>query len=237
MSPVRLSIATPVQPSIATPGSVATSIPIIAMPPHVTMPTPLSIAVYPNNAMPVCTLFPSPAMAMPQTAPLSGNTLTSNVQFPNFSNQLLLELGSLVPELENMLQAGTGATFQEQWSTPQWNFSGLVSNPFVATNLAANTANHPAVLSTGNAVCADASLHYFSMAAHYDAHNPAVGLSPPSLVPSPQSRSELPLLPPFPSDNNGMWMMILDTVVGRTTNVFRMPIRLWGPRKSCRWPW
>ncbi|KIM55582.1 hypothetical protein SCLCIDRAFT_10945 [Scleroderma citrinum Foug A] len=104
------------------------------------------------------------------------------------------------PELENMLQAGTTAIFQEQWSTPQWNFSGLVSDPFTATDpTAVNTANHNTAFSTGNA---DTSLNYFSMAAHYEPHNAAVRLSPFSLASSPQSRNELPLLPPFPSDNN-----------------------------------
>jgi len=161
------------------------------------MPTPLNTAVCPNDAISDRTLFPSPIMATPQTTPLS---CTPNLQF---SDQLLLELGSLAPELENMLQAGTGtgAMYQEQWSTPQWNFNGLVSNPFVVTDpVAVNFANHNAALSTGNA---DTSLDYFSMAAHYKPH-PAVGLSPLSLTPSPQSINELPLLPPVPSASDGM---------------------------------
>ena len=200
MSPIRPSVATPIQPSIATCLSVATNLPINAM------PNPLNTMVCSNDALADHVPFPSPAMATPQIAPLACNALTSNAQFSNFSDQLLLELGSLVPELENMLQAGTTATFQEQWSTPQWNFSGLVSDPFTATDpTAVNTANHNTAFSTGNT---DTSLNYFSMAAHYEPHNTAVGLSPFSLASSPQSRNELPLLPPFPSDNDGMFWIL-----------------------------
>jgi len=207
MSPVRPSVATPVQP-IATYPSVATSLPINATPPQVAMPTP-------DDAMTERVLFHSPAMAPPQTTPL----MASNAQFSNFSDQLLLEFSSFAPELENMLQTDTRATFQEQWSTPQWNFGGLVSNPFAVTDpTAVNTTKHDAVFSTGNTDTA--SINYFSVAAHHEPYNAAVGLSPLSFGSSPQSSNELPLLPPFPSDDDGMWTIILDTVVGWATNVF-----------------
>jgi len=120
-----------------------------------------------------------------------------------------------MPELENMLQTDTRATFQEQWSTPQWNFSGLVSNPFAVTDqTAVNTTKHNAVFSTSN--MDTASINYFSVAVHHEPYT-AVGLYLPSFGSSPQSSNELPLLPPFPSDDDGMWTIILDTVVGWAT--------------------
>jgi len=87
------------------------------------------------------------------------------------------------PELDMMLQSGSVDTFSQQWQvslTPQWNFDGLDSDPFVAGGLrTVNTATHP---------------NYLAMATHS-----GVGL--PALPPggSPQSRNDLPSLPPVPS--------------------------------------
>jgi len=59
------------------------------------------------------------------------------------------------PELDMMLQSGSVDTFSQQWqvsSTPQWNFDGLDSDPFVASGLrTVNTATH---------------LNYLAMATH-----------------------------------------------------------------------
>ena len=75
-------------------------------------------------------------------------------------------------------------------STPQWNFNSLESNPFTTTTpMTVNMANQlvaPSVM----ALTAD----YLALAAHVALH-----FSP---IRSPQSRSDLPLLPPAPSTND-----------------------------------
>jgi len=120
---------------------------------------------------------------------------------PDFSEQLLQNLGSLGPELEAMLQANSRAAFQEQWpvsTTPQWNFDGLASDPFFSTNTA----------------CINFGLG-FSTAGDYESCGPMFGeyTLPPS---SPQNG--LPVLPPAPSDNdssllNGMFTFTIMDIV------------------------
>ena len=128
------------------------------------------------------------------------NTATSGVQFPGLSEQLLQDMGSLGPELDAMLQANSGAAFQEQWplsTTPEWNFDGLVSDSFFSANTASVN------LGLG-----------FSTAGGYEFCGPTFGeyALPPS---SPQ---KLPVLPAAPSDNdssfpNGIFTFIIMDIV------------------------
>ena len=117
--------------------------------------------------------------------------LTSLLSTPthcNTFNQLQpsQEFCPLGPELDMMLQSGSMNTFLQQWqvsSTPQWNFNGLESNPFVTAGLTTfNMATHP---------------NYLVMVTHS-----GVGLPPFPPAGSPLSRNDLPSLPPAPLTNN-----------------------------------
>ena len=85
-------------------------------------------------------------------------TASSGAQLPNFSElpeQILDEVGMLGPDFEDMLKMDSGAAFQEQGpnSTFPWNYNGLVSDPFLSTNMTSiNFGNNPAELTANHSL-------------------------------------------------------------------------------------
>ena len=175
MAPVAM------HPSIAsTPmhQNVANSVqPTIATPPHDAMNDP-------TLARALVAAF-SASQTMPPT--LMPSTQPSNIsnQLPSFS-----ELSSLGPELDLMFQVGSMGMFPD-WTvlTPQWNNNSLESNPFIGTG--------PTTVNMANQLVAPSSMvptvEDLALATHW-----ALDLPQVSPARSPQSRSNLPLLPPAP---------------------------------------
>ena len=146
--------------------------------------------MYPSIATPIQTVTATPPYVATPIYSLSppSTPLLSTPTGCNTFNQLqpLQEFFPLGPKLDMMLQSGSMNTFLQQWqvsSTPQWNFDGLESNPFVTAGLTTfNTATHP---------------NYLAMATHSGVRLP---LFPPAG--SPLSRNDLPSLPPAPLTND-----------------------------------
>ena len=195
-------VATTTLPRLATSSAVATLYYPVATNPSIAS-TSMDLnsvgLVQPTIATPPRVAMNDPTMSCAQVVPAFSASQTTppmlipSVQSSNISNQFpsFSEFSSLGPELDLMFQAGSMAMFPD-WmaSTPQWNFNGLESNPFAATApMTVNMANQLVVPSV-MALTAD----YLALAAHAALH-----FSP---IRSPQSRSDLPLLPPAPSTND-----------------------------------
>ncbi|KAI6046829.1 hypothetical protein EDC04DRAFT_2887686 [Pisolithus marmoratus] len=168
-------------PNIATPPCAAVPNfpvnPSIAMPTHIAHSSSTTIlpntTASPNSAVSDGMLFPPQAIIPYHNVPISGD------QLPDFSNQLLQELGSFGTDFDLML-ARTAT-----WSTSQWSGSGQVSSQIPALSTIADM---------------DTPANYLSGRAYYDYQNAALRLPLiPSIVPSPQSNSDLPLLLSAPS--------------------------------------
>ncbi|KIM60070.1 hypothetical protein SCLCIDRAFT_26860 [Scleroderma citrinum Foug A] len=194
-------VATTTLPRLAASATVATPYYPVAM--H---PTIASTPMHQNVASPVQQTIATPpriatngptlahalvsAFSAPQTMP---PTLMPSIQPSNICNQLpsFSEFGSLGPELDLMFQAGSMGMFLD-WtaSTPQWSNNCLESNPFVAAGPTTVNMASQLLASSGMAPTVD----YLTLATQ-------VALELPQLSPtrSPQSRNELPLLPPAPS--------------------------------------
>ncbi|KIM54677.1 hypothetical protein SCLCIDRAFT_30907 [Scleroderma citrinum Foug A] len=159
---------------------------------NVASPIQQTIATPPRIAMNGPTLAHAlvGAFSAPQTTP---PTLMLSIQPSNICNQLpsFLEFGSLGPELDLMFQAGSMGMFLD-WmaSTPQWSNNCLESNPFIAAGPTTVNMASQLLASSGMAPTVD----YLTLATQ-------AALELPQLSPtrSPQSRNELPLLPPAPS--------------------------------------
>ena len=153
-------------------------------------PSIASTPMYPSIATPVQMVTATPPyIATPIYSLFQASTpLLSTPTGCNTFNQLQpsQEFCPLGPELDMMLQSGSMNMFLQQWqvsSTPQWNFNGLESNPFVTAGLTTfNMTTHP---------------NYLAMATHS-----GVGLPPFTPAGSPLSRNDLPSLPPAPLTNN-----------------------------------
>ena len=180
-------VATTTPRRLATSSAVATPYYPVAM--HPSIATPPRIAT--NDPALACAFVPTFSASQTTRPPLMPSTQPSNI-----SNQLpsCSDFGSLGPELDLMFQAESMAMFPD-WTapTPQWDNNGLESNPFVAAGpTTVNSANQQ-VAPSGMTPTVD----YLALAAHA-----ALALPQRSPARSPQSRSDLPLLPPAPSADN-----------------------------------
>jgi len=180
-------VATTTPRRLATSSAVATPYYPVAM--HPSIATPPCIAM--NDPALACTFVPTFSASQTMHPPLMPSTQPSNI-----SNQLpsCSDFGSLGPELDLMFQAESMVMFPD-WTapTPQWDNNGLESNPFVAAGpTTVNSANQQ-VVPSGMTPTVD----YLALAAHA-----ALALPQCSPARSPQSRSNLPLLPPAPSADN-----------------------------------
>ncbi|KAI6041719.1 hypothetical protein EDC04DRAFT_2601501 [Pisolithus marmoratus] len=93
------------------------------------------------------------------------------------------------------------------WSTSQWSGSGQVSSQIPVLSTIADM---------------DTSVNYLSGRAYYDYQNAPLGLPPiPSIVPSPQSNSDLPLLLSAPSGEISKENSLL-TLVGKKPKKLKM---------------
>ena len=194
-------VATITPPQLATSPAVATPYyPVATHPSIASTPMHQNVAnsVQPTIATPPRDAMNDPTLACALVAAFSASqtmppTLMPSTQPSNISNQLpsFLEFSSLGPELDLMFQAGSMGMFPD-WtvSTPQWNNNGLESNPFIGTS--------PTTVNMANQLVAPSSMvptvEDLALATHW-----ALDLPQVSPARSPQSRSNLPLLPPAPS--------------------------------------
>ena len=135
------------------------SMPVATITPHLTPTSTIAapynpVAMHPSIASTLMCLSIATPVQMVTATPIYSLSpaLTSLLSTPthcNTFNQLQpsQEFCPLGPELDMMLQSGSMNTFLQQWqvsSTPQWNFNGLESNPFVTAGLTTfNMATHP----------------------------------------------------------------------------------------------
>ena len=168
MSPQCVATTSPQRVATTSPQRVASTSPQrVAIPHHnVTSPTRPNVTLTRLSVTPtrpnVTPTRPSITLTRPnvttsvQSIGIIGDGLvppfmaSSGAQLPDFSElpeQLLNELGMFRPEFEDMLKMDSGAAFQEQGqnSTFPWNYDGLVSDPFVSTNMTSVTTvtSHP----------------------------------------------------------------------------------------------
>ena len=191
-SPQRVATTSPHRVATTTPHRVATTSPhrvATTSPHHVATPYyPAGSPTHPNVTTSSIATFSNGIIDGALVPPTYCNAATSGVQLPDFSQQILQDMGSLGPELDAMLQANSGAAFQEQWppsTTPEWNFDGLVSDSFFS----ANTASVNFGLG-------------FSTAGGYESCGPTFG----EFALPPSSPQKLPVLPPAPSDNDSSFL-------------------------------
>ena len=139
------SIAT-IMPHLTPTSTIAAPYNPVAMHPSIA-----STLMYPSIATPVQMVTATPPYIATPIYSLSpaSTPLLSTPPCCNTFNQLQpsQEFCPLGPELDMMLQSGSMNMFLQQWqvsSTPQWNFNGLESNPFVTAGLTTfNMATHP----------------------------------------------------------------------------------------------
>ena len=174
--------------------SVATYPSIASTPtrPSVAVPAFQAVATPSHGAMLI-----APAPSATPTAPelqlfVSDSSCNENSTLMPSTSVQPLDFGSFGPEMDLMLQTETMATFPGQWgvsTTPQWNFSGLGSDPFLSGDmLSANTATNFSSLVPPP--------DYPAMLAHT---GPGLPIFSPVVSPS---KSSLPLLPLPPLIND-----------------------------------
>ena len=232
-SPQCVAMTSPQHVASTSPQRVATTSPQRVAIPHRNVTSPTRPNVTPTRPS-VTPTRPSITPTRPNVTPTRPNVTTSvqsigiigdglvppfmvssGAQLPDFSElpeQLLNELGMFGPKFEDMLKMDSGAAFQEQGqnSTFPWNYDGLVSDPFLSTNMTSiNFGNNPAELT------ADHSLLDFSTAVDYESYGSTYEV--PALPSAFSPQNQLLLLPPAPSDNDSsafhgaftlMWLSI-----------------------------